>query len=160
MPNTPEPRCRLACRNDFSAIARLRWQLKTDDGRSTIETETETEFHTRYLDHLRREEAERQTCHFVIEKGTSIIGVATIKTVPKEPSPGRPKGAWAYLTNVYLLPSHRNRGLGSEMLDTAKNWATEKKLEFIIVWPSDRSYPFYECSGYGSGRDPLILDLA
>ena len=56
-------------------------------------------------------------------------------------------------------PELRDEGLGSRMLEVVLAWARERGVEEIIVWPSERSYPFYERAGFSRTRDPLVLYL-
>lgn len=37
--------------------------------------------------------------------------------------------------------------------------ARRRGVEEVIVWPSERSYPFYERAGFSRTPDPLILYL-
>jgi GNAT superfamily N-acetyltransferase len=72
---------------------------------------------------------------------------------------GRLDGSWGYLTNCYVLPPYRKEGVGSGLLDAVKGWAEAQRLELLVVWPSERSYPFYERSGLVRYPDPLVLKL-
>jgi GNAT superfamily N-acetyltransferase len=80
--------------------------------------------------------------------------------VRKVPKPGELDGRWGYLTNCYVLPEVRNRGVGGSLLAAIKSWAVELRLELLVVWPSDRAYPFYGRAGFTRAPDPLVLEIA
>ena len=48
--------------------------------------------------------------------------------------------------NSFVVPEKRNRGLGTQLLEAIKSWATDLGLELLIVWPSAASYG----AGYGT----------
>jgi GNAT superfamily N-acetyltransferase len=75
------------------------------------------------------------------------------------PSPERLNGRFGYVTNSYVLPEYRNAGMGTALLAAVKNWSLSEDLELLLVWPSERAYPFYERSGYHRYPDPVVLKL-
>ncbi|MCC7005538.1 MAG: GNAT family N-acetyltransferase [Ottowia sp.] len=74
--------------------------------------------------------------HFVDENDGQIISVVSIIRVINIPRPGQINNCWGYLTNVYILPAFRRRGIGKRLLATARAWATEQKLDLLLVWPT------------------------
>jgi len=145
--------CRLATSNDYAAIADLRWRLQTDDAvddaarLAFVDGFLANELHTDDL------------FHFVAEDQGRVIGAMSVRKVWKVPAPGRPEAAWGYLTNSYVLPDYRNGGAGSALLKFIENWARGEQLELLVVWPSDRAYPFYRRAGFAKYEDPLVLKL-
>lgn len=63
------------------------------------------------------------------------------------------------LTNSYVLPQARNAGVGQQLLAAIEAWARAEDLELLLVWPSERAYPFYERAGFRRYPDPLVLRL-
>jgi GNAT superfamily N-acetyltransferase len=53
----------------------------------------------------------------------------------------------------------RNAGVGQQLLMAIKDWAYADDLELLVVWPSERAYPFYERAGFQRYPDPLVLRL-
>jgi GNAT superfamily N-acetyltransferase len=82
-----------------------------------------------------------------------------IQLIDKVPRPGRITYPFAYMTNVYTDPEYRSRGIGSQLLQTIREWAAASKYEFIIVWPSEESREFYSRNGYTLCNDPMELHL-
>ena len=75
------------------------------------------------------------------------------------PVPGKRAGPIGYLTNVYVAPDHRNTGLGSRMLDRVTAWCREEGFSAVIVWPTERSRPFYGRAGFARLDEPLMIEL-
>ncbi len=144
--------------SDYPAIAELRWLLKTDDGRVLTEG-CKQEFTDRYQKHLEESDRDAHTVHWLIDDDGVIVGVMTVRIVQKEPSPGKESESWGYLTNSFVIPEKRNRGLGTQLFESIKSWAIDLGLELLIVWPSEASYPFYRRAGFKGRDDPLELVL-
>ena len=143
---------------DYPAIAELRWHFKTDEVHR-LDGHRKREFIDRYQRHLEESDQEGRTVHWLIDDDGAVAGVMTVRIVQKEPSPGRESGSWGYLTNSFVTPEKRNRGLGTQLLEAIKSWATDLGLELLIVWPSEASYPFYRRAGFEGRDDPLELML-
>ena len=143
---------------DIESLADLRWRLSTDDLPITNPLERK-EFIAAFCSALPGIEACDRLVHFVAEREGQAIAALSIVKVMKIPRPGDIAGQWGYLTNVYTLPEFRSKGIGGGLLAAARSWAEAQKLELLIVWPSDRSYAFYERAGFRRESDPLTLKI-
>jgi GNAT superfamily N-acetyltransferase len=140
--------------NDAAALADLRWRFQTDDTGRIPENNDFADMFTQSM----REET--RFVHWIAEKNGVLIAMMSVEKVVKLPSPGDAgKRYWGYLTNCYTVPEYRNQGLGSNLLSKIKAWARDEKLEFLAVWPSERSYDFYRRAGFVRPPDPLVLEL-
>jgi len=148
----------LAVPADIESLADLRWRLSTDDLPITNPLERK-EFIAAFCSALPGIEACDRLVHFVAEREGQAIAALSIVKVMKIPRPGDIAGQWGYLTNVYTLPEFRSKGIGGGLLAAARSWAEAQKLELLIVWPSDRSYAFYERAGFRRESDPLTLKI-
>ena len=54
---------------------------------------------------------------------------------------------------------HRSTGLGARLLRHRGGRFRAEGFSLAMVWPSDRSFPFYERGGFARPPDPLVLDL-
>jgi GNAT superfamily N-acetyltransferase len=97
--------------------------------------------------------------HWVAEQDDQLVGVVSVRIVPKMPSPENLNDRLGYVTNTYVLLQYRNDGVGTFLLSEVKSWALREKLELLVVWPSDRAYPLYERAGYLRYSDPVVLKL-
>ena len=149
---------RLHTSQDYRAIAELRWLLKGADTDLDKGCGQE-EFVERYIEHLGACDKAGATHHWLAEAENVVIGVMTVRRVLKEPSSQREAACWGYLTNCIIDQAHRNRGVGTELLSKIKEWAVAKDFELLIVWPSERSYPFYRRFGFVGRNDPIVLPI-
>ena len=151
-------RFRLAIPADIESLAYLRWRLSTDELPVSNPLERK-EFIAAFCSALPSIEACDRLVHFVAEREGQAIAALSIVKVMKIPRPGDIWGHWGYLTNVYTLTEFRNKGIGAGLLAAARSWAEAQQLELLIVWPSDRSYEFYERAGFRRETDPLSLKI-
>jgi GNAT superfamily N-acetyltransferase len=78
-------------------------------------------------------------------KLVSHIFIQIIDTVPR---PGRSYSPYGYVTNVYTIPEHRSKGIGSMIMEQINHWSKENNLTFLMVCPSETSVEFYERHGF------------
>jgi len=150
---------RLAARRDLPQLADLRWRLAMDDA-PTLDQAAHDRF---VLDFVTLHEPQWRPddlFHFVAADEGRLVAAMSVVIVQKVPAPDDLHGRWGYLTNVYTLPEARGEGVGSTLLAHVRAWARDEALELLIVWPSDRSYPFYERAGFARPKDPLVLNLS
>ena len=90
---------------------------------------------------------------WVAEADGRLLAHVYVEAVEKVPRPDRPAARWGYTTAVYTVPEVRNRGIGSRLLRRVTDWAAAEGLEFLLLWPSERSGPFYDRAGFGRSPD-------
>jgi GNAT superfamily N-acetyltransferase len=150
---------RIAAANELTQIADLRWRLHVDDepmdDRGVYER-----FIAEFLDVHEAEWKSDEVTHWVAANDARLVAVMSVVFVRKIPRPGNLHGRWGYLANSYALPEVRNAGVGSQLLAAIKSWAIGESLELLVVWPSERAYPFYERAGFRRHPDPVVLRLA
>ncbi len=151
---------RLADPRDALQLADLRWRLKTDDS-SDFSMSERNDFISAFVALTESALGRRDDrfFHWVADLDGRVIAVMSVRKVLKVPSPERLDGCWGYLTNCYTLPGYRNRGIGTNLLGAIKEWAKQQELELLVVWPSDRSFAFYERNGFHRDPDPLVLKI-
>lgn len=64
-----------------------------------------------------------------------------------------------YVTNFYVTPSQRNKGAGSVLLEALKQHSRSVGFDTLIVWPSERSSPLWQRSGFQRPEELLELPL-
>ena len=144
---------RLAENSDLVLIARLRWDFKSADG--DVAVLSRSEFEKKCAEKLRAES--EQWAHFLAFENQTAIGMVSICRVPKILSPDLKSDSVGYLTNTYVEADFRNKQVGQQLLEFARNWANENNFELLIVWPSDRSRSFYRRLGFN--EDNEIMEL-
>jgi GNAT superfamily N-acetyltransferase len=148
----------MATQDDVRQLADLRWRLKTDDA-TEFDSEERSEFVEAFTESVSARLSDGNFSHWIAETDGRIVASMSVGKVRKVPSPGSVESCWGYLTNCYTLPDYRNTGIGTALLAVIIQWAKDERFELLAVWPSDRSYPFYERNGFQRYADPLILKI-
>jgi GNAT superfamily N-acetyltransferase len=148
---------RKAREDDMEALIRMRWEFTLEH---QPEVKGDYELFAQECREFLVQAIRGERWHiWVAEVDAKIVSHVYIQLIDKVPRPGRITYPFAYMTNVYTLPSWRSQGIGSQILQKIEKWATENKFEFIIVWPSEESRDFYGRNGYKLCNDPMELVL-
>jgi ribosomal protein S18 acetylase RimI-like enzyme len=146
---------RLADVSDAPALAVLRYALRSSTG---VATEPETEFLRRCAGwmeaHLKESDSWR--C-WIAEEGGKPIGALWLQLVEKIPNPRAEPEHHGYITNFYVQPTARGRGIGSQMLRAALRFCETRDVHAVILWPTDRSRTLYERHGFAVRKDIMEL---
>lgn len=86
---------------------------------------------------------------FVAVVGGQDVGMVNLAVFERMPRPEQASSRWCYLGNAFVLAEHRDRGVGSALLDAAVNHARACGAVRIVLSPSRRSEPFYRRAGFG-----------
>jgi GNAT superfamily N-acetyltransferase len=147
---------RLAAEDDLAALAINRWRLRVEeDGEPT--GVAPADFYRRCEGFLREALRSGAWAFWLAEAEGRVIANACVQVVPKLPRPGRFDDAIGYLTNVYTDPAWRGRGVGTTLLARVIEWARDRDLERLVVWPSERSRTLYARAGFGTGEVRELL---
>ena len=149
---------RIATQADLPQIADLRWRLRVDDA-PVSDRGAYDRFVADFIRICTAEWRSDEMVHWIAADGEHVLSVMSVAIVRKLPSPETLRGRWGYLTNSYVLPQARNAGIGRQLLTAIETWARAGDLELLLVWPSERAYPFYERAGFRRYADPLVLRL-
>jgi len=142
------PTIRAAKLGDVDELARLRWDLRVDHG--TPATATFTDFLDGFRAFANDVLAGDAWRAWVAEEEAGLVGCVWLQLVEKVPHPSRER--WerpiGYVTNMYVIPALRDAGIGRALLDAAVDHALERGLDGLMLWPSERSVPFYRRGGF------------
>lgn len=123
---------RFATTDDLDELGRLRWQLYTEEDLDV--DESPEAYRDRFAAFARESLSSDDWCAWVAEEHQRLVGAMWLHRVPRIPAPGRPVAApMGYLTNCYVEPSHRNRGLGSEILRRVVAWCEEHEYALVMA---------------------------
>ena len=130
---------------DVPELAHLRWEFH----QASNSDETKKDFVLRCTKWLESALSSGQWQFIVAsEKIGSILGFVFLQLIEKVPSPGEANGAWGYVTNSYIRPSHRGAGIGGLILEKVITKAKSLDLELLLVWPSVEAASFYRRYGF------------
>ncbi|MEU7070065.1 GNAT family N-acetyltransferase [Streptomyces narbonensis] len=142
---------------DSRTLAELRWMFKQEDHEGQPPAparpleEAEQWIRTRLSD--------GRWLAWVAEIEGEICGHVFLCLVERMPEPFGDNNSVGYVTNFFVMPSQRNKGFGSALLEKLKEHARSAGLEGLIVWPSERSTPLYRRSGFQPPEEMLELPL-
>ncbi|USX48376.1 GNAT family N-acetyltransferase [Lentzea sp. HUAS12] len=135
---------RQADEHDAAVLAALRRAWSEEQAGHPLDDE---DFEEHFAQWYAVEASRRAT--FVAELSGEAVGMMNFALFERMPRPGRPAGRWAYIGNAFVLAAHRNRGVGTMLLDAAVAHARERGCVRIVLSPSERSVSFYERAGFG-----------
>jgi len=102
--------------------------------------------------------AEPRAWHcWVIDDGKQLVGHVCVQLFEKMPNPVNEPEAHAYLTNFYVVPEMRGRGLGRKLLNEALSWCRAQGVDAIILWATPESKSLYRRCGLVESADILEL---
>ena len=159
----PDPRAadvtiRRAGANDVPELARLRWEF-TAELHPGLAVEARQAFDRRFAQSVDAFLAEDRWTIWVAEASGRLVGTLWVERVDKVPRPYPRPEHWGYITNVYVVPSHRNAGVGGRILEAAVEAARTDGWEQLLLWQSEASGRFYARSGFRPDVDLLALHV-
>ena len=93
------------------------------------------------------------------EDGSLAIGAVWLQLIEKVPNPVIEKETHAYITNLFVLESGRDRGAGSTLLEAAIAECETRDVDTIVLWPTPRSRSLYERHGFATTNDVMARVL-
>ena len=150
---------RLALPNDADELAEMRWDFRLEEAPGATK-HSKAEFLIACADFLRQGFTCGWSC-WVAEDDANhlIVSHIFIFAIPKIPKPNALYENFGYVTNVYTRPAYRNQGIGTQLMAHVTAWAKQQNFENLIVWPSERSVPFYGRAGFVQDAEALSFEV-
>jgi GNAT superfamily N-acetyltransferase len=134
---------------DARELARLRWESRPDD-----QPDQDLHDFSREFEHWLAGALASDWMAAVADEGSgALVGCVFLRSVSKVPNPGARDRVWGYVTNSYVTPTHRGRGVGGRLLQVVIAAARERGHEFLIVWPSEDALSLYGRAGFREVAD-------
>jgi GNAT superfamily N-acetyltransferase len=147
---------RLARSTDCSALAEMRYRFRAE---TQSVAETKSRFMRRCTSWMRKRFPSGSSgwrC-WVLDDGKQLLGHVCVQLFEKIPNPVNEPELHAYLTNFYVVPEMRDRGLGKKLLTNALSWCRAQATDAVILWATPASKSLYRRCGL---IDPTeILEL-
>ena len=149
---------RRATADDAEELARIRWQW-SNEGRTP--TATREAFLAEMVAMVHAYLEGGHWTIWVAVDGTTerLAGTAFLQRIDKVPRPYPRPSSWGYVSNVYVVPELRDRGIGRRIMDALIRESRHEGMDRLLLSPSDRAVPFYRRLGFGSPRRELELAL-
>lgn len=138
---------------DRLALAGLRRRWEEEDHGAPID---DPDFEARAVAWIADNDSHR-LC-WLAELAGHPVGMLTMVIVERMPHPGRPDSGWGYVHHLYVVPEHRDVGVGAQLLDAAIAEARSRGWGQLVLHPRPRSVPFYERAGFVPA-DLVVLHL-
>ena len=152
-----EPSFAFAVLEDIPELARLRYELYAEQEEGLVESVDG--YRERFAAFATEALTSEDWRAWVARSGERLVGAMWLQTVHRVPVPGKRAGPIGYLTNVYVEPGHRNAGVGAQILTRVTAWCRQEGFSAVIVWPTERSRPFYGRAGFTRPDEPLVIEL-
>jgi GNAT superfamily N-acetyltransferase len=149
---------RLAADSDLPELAGMRWDFRTEL-HPAPQGARRADFISPCVDFLRDALASGHWAIWIAEEESQIVSHIYVQRVRKMPRPGKLFAEFGYVTNVFTLPAYRSQGVGAALMDSVKQWARQEGLEMLILWPSQKSGPFYYRAGFRPSPEALELPV-
>ena len=143
---------------DTSALAGLRWAwaVEKDAVPPGSGPAPSAEFVAAFGTWVARNAVQHQA--FLAVEGERPVGMAWLAVLERVPDVLRPVRRSGLVQSVFVLPEHRDAGVGRQLMTALLDEARARSLDYLLVSPSRRSVPFYRRLGF-AGDDRLSLDL-
>ena len=139
--------------SDTAALALLRRHWRHEQ--HGVALHADPGFEQRFADWFTAQLAHRSLA-WVADADGDAVGMLLMFVHERMPDPDRDPGRWGYIGNVFVLPAHRDAGVGRLLLDAALAHADEHAYVRVVLNPSPTSVPFYERAGFGSDHQLLV----
>ena len=142
--------CRTANPDDLAAVARLRQRMAEEMGGDW--DIAHPGWRTRYMQYFAGRQASGRTQVFVAVDEGKVVGSAIVGTVEDYRAYALNLVS-AHINAVYVLPSHRRRGIARRLMELAVGWSRAKGCIRVRLRASDEGRHLYESLGFHTGRE-------
>lgn len=147
---------RPATSEDLEVVTDLRLRFLAEH-REVEPSQFPSGFRSTTSEFLRRHDEARTSRSWLADEGGLIIGVVTMLLLDLAPRPEDVSGREGYIVNMYVLPSHRGRGVGRALLGECLEAATELSLRRLLLYATDDGQPLYASAGFAT--NPRWMEL-
>ena len=145
---------------DVADLARMLW-LMQDESRNAGSGEPGADELAAFTEQLREWRRGPGAAHaaFVAREDGAVVGAAWVALLPRVPRPGMLSRVSGDIQSVFVLPSHRGRGIASALVRTALGHAEERGAARTTVHASPRAIPVYERLGFAGSPKLMQLEV-
>ncbi|MHA1135681.1 MAG: GNAT family N-acetyltransferase [Candidatus Thorarchaeota archaeon] len=139
---------RIATTSDSEWVLHHRIEMFKDMGESEESLSETTKLTKEYLER----DWTKDYLYFLVEDGTKVIGGCGISTFRIPPQLSQPTGTYAYLSNMFIEPEYRGKGVGRALLDYAVDYCKSEQIGLLFLHASDKGLPLYKSAEFVSSE--------
>ncbi|GAA1258062.1 GNAT family N-acetyltransferase [Pseudonocardia aurantiaca] len=136
---------------DLPTLAALRWEFRTD---GAPPVEERAAFEPRFRKEVAAALADGTWLAWVAEVDGLVVGHVYGARIAKLPNPVDEAETHLYISNLYVRPEHRGRGLAKDLLDAVL--ADGDEVDATILWARPGTEGLYR--RYGFTASPEIME--
>jgi GNAT superfamily N-acetyltransferase len=136
---------RRAIAADIPRLAELRWLSSVEERAPSLSRDA---FAAGFMSFASDALASGRWTIWVAEEKARVVATVYVERVDRVPRPWERALPWGYVTAVYTAADARDRGIGTALLAAVVDWARDARLHLLLLWPSERSVPFYLRAGF------------
>src|SRR5262249_13683180 len=143
---------RVAKFGDFRALAEMRYRFRAEIGSPT---ERKLRFVRRCTSWMRKRLYSGSSpwrC-WVVDNGKKLLGNVCVQLFEIMPNTVNEPELHAYVTNFYVVPEERDRGVGKKLLNKAVSWCRAQGTDSVILWATPGSRSLYRRCGFIESPD-------
>ncbi|MBI4502328.1 MAG: GNAT family N-acetyltransferase [Gemmatimonadetes bacterium] len=129
---------------DARRLAELRYEFRAPRAATT---ESRDEFIERCAEWMRHRLSDDVWRCWIAQHGETIVGHVWLQLIEKIPNPVAESEWHAYVTNLYVQETARG-GVGGALMDAALAWCGTREIDYVILWPTQRSRTLYGKKGF------------
>ncbi len=95
--------------------------------------------------------------YFLVEEDDTIVAGCGISTFRIPPHPNQPSGVYAYLSNMFVEPEYRRRGIGKALLDYVIDSCKKQDIGLLLLHASKQGFSLYESLGFLNAKHLMHL---
>src|SRR6266403_323180 len=150
-------RIRVATSADWRALAEMRYRFRTVLGSPAEPKSRFVRRCTSWMKKRYRAGSSPWRC-WVLDDGKRLLGHVCVQLLEKIPNPLKDEPELhAYVTNFYVVPGMRDKGLGKRLLNKALSWCRSRGTDAVILWATLSSRSLYRRCGLVEPTDIFEL---
>jgi len=138
----------MATTSDSEWILHHRIEMFRDMGESEDSLIETTKLTEEYLE----SDWTKDYLYFLVEDGSKVIGGCGISPFRIPPQLSQPTGTYAYLSNMFIEPDFRGKGVGRDLLDYVIDFCKKEHIGLLFLHASNKGLPLYRSKGFVSSE--------
>ncbi|MFX1367677.1 MAG: GNAT family N-acetyltransferase [Promethearchaeota archaeon] len=95
--------------------------------------------------------------YFLVEEGQAVIGGCGLSTFMVPPGAHQRTGLFGYLSNMYIEPEFRRKGIGRALMKHVVEFCLENGIGLLLLHASDEGRYLYESEGFSTPKSLMHL---